>query len=352
MGKEDVLEYLDFGVGEPDPPEEQTNKKHCKGVEYINTTKVSTALTTREAKEKTVKVHEYGEKTEKNRQSFTIMSLYSRVLNMSNVVITPFDINILDCVYSMIKNGQSVFTIEQLANTLMKKEVKFDSIDVNYQDTFEAMKLTKEANPELSEEQLNFYNRLHLSIMKLSNVTVRLDCSRMKAPDGEKVFDRHIKYGYLLPMEIDEYESPVKKEQRIKYTMIKKSILYQYAERLNRVAVVPAKMLDTGLPASVDGVVLGREIAKIITIMKNPHNHYSSRDITYEWKKGGEEKGLFARIGLKKESYPSPQSWSRKKRQIHKMIGEILEKYKQDGIITDYHENINGKSKVGYHIDI
>ena len=45
-----------------------------------------------EAKEKTVKVHEYGEKTEKNRQSFTIMSLYSRVLNMSNVVITPFDI--------------------------------------------------------------------------------------------------------------------------------------------------------------------------------------------------------------------------------------------------------------------
>ena len=134
--------------------------------------------------------------------------------------------------------------------------------------------------------------------------------------------------------------------------MIKKSILYQYAERLNRVAVVPDKMLDTGLPASVDGVVLGREIAKIITIMKNPHNHYSSRDITYEWKKGGEEKGLFARIGLKKESYPSPQSWSRKKRQIHKMIGEILEKYKQDGIITDYHENINGKSKVGYHIDI
>ena len=330
----------------------KTNKKHCKGVEYINTTRVSTALTTREAKEKTVKVHEYGEKTEKNRQSFTIMSLYSRVLNMSNVVITPFDINILDCVYSMIKNGRSVFTIEQLANTLMKKEVKFDSIDVNYQDTFEAMKLTKEANPELSEEQLNFYNRLHLSIMKLSNVTVRLDCSRMKAPDGEKVFDRHIKYGYLLPMEIDEYESPVKKEQRIKYTMIKKSILYQYAERLNRVAVVPAKMLDTGLPASVDGVVLGREIARIITLMKNPHNHYASRDITYEWKKGSEEKGLFARIGLKREQYATAQSWAKKKSKVHKEIGQILSRYQEAGIIKSYHENKKVQAKTGYHIEL
>lgn len=352
MGKEDVLEYLDFGIGEPDPPEEQTNNKHCKGVEYINTTKVSTALTTREAKEKTVKVHEYGEKTEKNRQSFTIMSLYSRVLNMSNVVITPFDINILDCVYSMIQNGQSVFTIEQLANTLVKKEVKFDSIDVNYQDTFEAMKLTKEANPELSEEQLNFYNRLHLSIMKLSNVTVRLDCSRMKAPDGEKVFDRHIKYGYLLPMEIDEYESPVKKEQRIKYTMIKKSILYQYAERLNRVAVVPAKMLDTGLPASVDSVVLGREVARIITVMKNPHNRYASRDITYEWKKYGEEKGLFARIGLKREQYATAQSWAKKKSKVHKEIGQILSRYQEEGIIKSFHENKKGQVKTGYHIEL
>ena len=351
MGEDDVLEYLDFGIGEPEPAA-QTQNKHVKGVEYINTTKVSTALTTREAKEKTVKVHEYGEKTEKNRQSFTIMSLYSRVLNMSNVVITPFDINILDCVYSMIQNGQSEFTIEQLANTLMKKEVKFDSIDVNYQDTFEAMKLTKEANPELSEEQLNFYNRLHLSIMKLSNVTVRLDCSRMKAPDGEKMFDRHIKYGYLLPIEIDEYESPVKKEQRIKYTMIKKSILYQYAERLNRVAVVPAKMLDTGLPASVDGVVLGREIAKIITIMKNPHNHYASRDITYEWKKYGEEKGLFARIGLKREQYATAQSWAKKKSKVHKEIGQILSRYQEAGIIKSYHENKKGQAKTGYHIEL
>lgn len=337
-------------------PQKAKKSKKCVGAEYTNTSQAAKALVTPEVRQQAIAIYEYGKTSEEQKQSYTLMELSSKALNLSAVEITPFDMCLVDCVYTMYRkmfqadDNAFVFTIEELANTLMKKEVKFKHTEENFADTFNAMKLEAKYNPTLSEEELDFYNRLHLSMHKMMNTVIRFDCSQIKAPDGESVFERHIVYGAMLPLEIYEHTSPVKKEQKIGYKVLGKPILFRYAERLNRIGQYPAKMLKTGLPAAVDSVVLGREIASIITLMKNPNNSYSSRDITYEWYQGRERKGLFERIGLHKESYATPQSWAKKKSKVHKNIGTILEKYKAEGTIKDYHENLDGKSKVGYHI--
>lgn len=342
---------------EKDIPEQKSatiskqKPKYCRK-ELVNTTRVSQALMLPEAITSELKVYEFGENTLANKETYTILNLGSRILNMTDLTITPFDICILDCVYSMVVDGETELTIEQLANALMKREVKFEHTEENFMDTFNIMKLNAESHPHLSPEELDFYNFLHLSMHKLANIYVRLDCSNIKAPDGSKISDDIAMYGHLLPLQIGESNSPVKKVQKVKYKMLAKSILYQYAEKLNRVAVIPEKMLRTGLPATVDSVVLGREIAKAVSLMKNKNNNYHSRDIIYEWKHGREVGGLFDRIGLRKEDYNSAQSWSRKKRKIHEDVGKILANYQKEGTIKGYAELVRGKSKVGYRIEL
>jgi hypothetical protein len=299
-----------------------------------------------------MKVYEYGRNTLENRETYTILKLGSRILNMTDLSITPFDVCLMDCVYSMVVDGETEMTIEQLANALMKREVKFERTEENFMNTFNIMKLNAESHPHLSPEELDFYNFLHLSMHKLANIYVRLDCSNIRAADGSKITEESAMYGHLLPLRIGESYSPVKKVQRVKYKIQSKSILYEYAEKLNRVAVIPEKMLRTGLPATVDSIVLGREIAKTIAFMKNPNNSYHSREIVYEWTRGSETGGLFERIGLHREDYATPQSWSKKKSKVHKDIGKILEKYKQDGTIAEYYELVKGKSKVGYRVKL
>lgn len=69
MDEEYELEDIDFFLDKPEKTEQAPNK-HCKGVDYINTTKVSTALVLPEAKEKSVKVHEYGIDSRKNKEKY------------------------------------------------------------------------------------------------------------------------------------------------------------------------------------------------------------------------------------------------------------------------------------------
>lgn len=347
---------MEATVSSSENPKPKTVKKKSKAnylrTEIINTTQVSQSLTLPEAISSDLAVYEYGKNSLKNKETYTVLQLGSRALNMTDLQITPFDICILDCVYSMIVDGVEDLTIEHLANSLMKREVKFKSTAELFKGAFEYMKLDAECFPHLSPEELDFYNFLHLTMHKLSEISIRLDCSHMKDKNGKRIFEHSVLYGALLPMEIGEYQSPVTKEQKVYYRFLKKSILYEYAEQLNRLATIPEKMLKTRLPASVDSVVLSREIAKTISLMKNRNNSYHTREIIYEWQRGNKDKGLFERIGLSKEDYPSAQKWSKVKARVHRDIGIILEDYKKQGIIADYAEIIQKRSKIGYQITL
>jgi hypothetical protein len=105
------------------------------------------------------------------------------------------------------------------------------------------------------------------------------------------------------------------------------------------------------LRATPENITLQNTVARRIVQIKNKNNHSASNRISYEWGKNG-EKGLLSRVGIRRENFSSDNAWSQKKTKVHKAVGKILEKYKEDNIIKDYHEVKDGKIYIGYDIDI
>lgn len=314
-------------------------------------------LTSPEATEKTIRVSEFGEKASESAANYALLSLYSSELDMEKLSITPFDVCILDTVYTMCQDAKTSFTIEELANRMARKEVKFNSTKMEFDREsnkhISKIFLSQDANPNKTPEQLNFYNFLHYSVSKLSFIKIAIDCSALPRLDENEVkYDRIILEGSLLPVNAILYRTNVVKEEKIKYTFATIPVLYEYAERYKRIAAAPAKVLRTPLNVNPENISLTNEIAKTISLMKNPNNNYHSRDITYEWTVNGVEKGLLARLGFYRSQYSSAAAWSRKKSTLHKDLGKILESYKNSGLIKDYSENKKGTVYIGYHIEI
>lgn len=318
--------------------------------EYMSTTMLSRAIVS--AKDLTERIV-VDEKLFRNKETRVLMNLDSDVLNLAELGISNFDMCVMDCIYSMFVDGVREFTIEHLANSLFKREVKFENTTLVFKGAFEYMKLDADFfTPEIPEYDLNIYNFLHLTMHKLSEINAKLDCKEIVDKNGNPLIAAHALYGAFLPVKIYEYESRVKKRQSLKYKMSDISVLYEYAEAIHRIAVIPARLLQVKLPANVENAVLIREIAREIQAMKNQNNNYETRIIAYEWYRGKKRCGLFERIGLyRKESY-TDSKWAKIKNQINGYVKEILEAYKQAGEISDYKPITKHRSHVGFEITL
>lgn len=325
--------------------------RYAEGLHYINNTQVATGLLDPTVTEEDMRIAEYGAKNDPN--AVAILRVKSEVFDMGKVKLTPFDECVLDACYALALHGATKFSIENLANVLAGKEVKFHDLDTSrYKGALEFLKENPDGTAVIDPSSLSYYEFLHFTVEKLSKLTVTLDCTNLLAPDGQKVFSELKVEGYMLPVEIFHGVSRITKKEKVFYRFLTKSIIYEYAERFNRIACVPAKLLDNGVPNNVETIPLKTAILKKIALMKNSHNNYYTNKISYEWysEKDKAMRGLLSELGLSREQYSSSSAWRNKKSKIHRDVGLILEKCKEEGMIADYEEAKEGQRIIGYII--
>lgn len=313
----------------------------------VSLTKVSQALAESGPLQLKQNINEYGAKTVQNEDTYTAMEICSDTLDVDKVVLGPFASCVMNCLYTMNTNGVKEFSIEQLANYLLKREVKFESLETNFQSAFDYMKIDSDGFPEIPEDQLDFYNQLHLLMHKLAKTFIRLDCTNLRYTTGEKVPDLLVMYGPLVPLTIYEGESPVTKRKRIMYRMSDKPIVYEYAEALRRLTKIPAQALSTNLPAKPDSVVLSDMLATWVQMLKNPNNSQWSPSIKFEGRYG-----LFNILNITKEKYPARSTLSRRKQRLKKDVELILKHFMSIGLIKSLTVDKTNGVITGYTVTV
>lgn len=311
----------------------------------VSLTKVSQALAEPGPLQASQLVHEYGKKTIQNEETYTVMEICSETLDIDKVVLGRFATCVMDCLYSMNTSGIKKFSIEQLANYLLKREVKFESLETNFQSALDYMKVDSNGFPEIPEDQLDFYNQLHLLMHKLAKTFIRLDCTNLRYTTGEKVPDLLVMYGPLVPLTIYEGESPVTKRKRIMYRMSEKPIVYEYAEALRRLTRIPGQALSTNLPANPDSVVLSNILGKEIKQLKNKNNSKKTSCIDLTG-----PNGLYQELGVTKEQFPDKSRLSRERKKLRLKVEKVLDGFVSSGFITRYVEHVEGNCTTQYDI--
>lgn len=341
--------------------ENENKNKYEIGDIIFDVTKLNKMLTRKEAKTGTIIIPEYDKDGVKSPDRYAELTIIPLKVNNEEYYIEPFDICILDTIYSMIQNDVKSFSIGELANRLVKRELKFEhtrmQLPAQFLEAFNIPAFSHVNNPEIPVEKLNFFNHLLFSINKLSCINVTIDCTHLNGPrdidpNSEKVqYKKNILFGRLLPIKGQIFQTAGMPEEKLRYTMSETPVLFDYAISYRRVARGPAKLMASPLRATPENITLQNAVARRIVQIKNKNNHSASNRISYEWGKNG-EKGLLSRVGIRRENFSSDNAWSQKKTKVHKAVGKILEKYKEDNIIKDYHEVKDGKIYIGYDIDI
>lgn len=167
------------------------------------------------------------ESKSENTPQFSIAEIFENSKNFAKLSLSQFEIEILDCFYSLLLNGQDTFSIEEIVKAMKKRGVALPK-ENGY--TYYVKKLTKKQYPELSEDDLKYYDTLHQSIKKLYPIVLRIKGSELKNSEpGEANHTRHI---FLLPLTIMEYNTASDGVHHIEYNMLSDSFLCQYVLKL------------------------------------------------------------------------------------------------------------------------
>ena len=125
---------------------------------------------------------------------------------VSNIKLTPFDICILNCMYSCIRDCRTEITIREVFAAIKQKDFIPDKININHKsksqplhlfeddyDDINSFEYIKSANKLLSEEELDFLNIIHGSIHRIWRT--RVDVTE-QLPD-KSIIHRNVR---LLPI--------------------------------------------------------------------------------------------------------------------------------------------------------
>lgn len=294
---------------------------------YFNNTKIINKISEIEDLMSKIQINEFGK-----RKSDIVTYLDFNASNKAllSEPISQFEVVVMDAIYTLNLNGKILFTSEMVANVIAGKEVG------------------KDKNSSMR------FKMIDEAIMRLSCIRVSIDCSENLKKYLAKVPDLEARHNdYVLPIEFLTIKSRIKKIDKTIYHLKDVPILYLYAEAMGRIVSVPTELMS--IPNTREDVlfsVLKREIVKTIAIMKNKKNNYSSRVISYEWKDGEEVRGLFDRIGIKKDDYANDSQWRKKKSKINTMIAQILDHLVNEQYIDGYDFNKKSGSITGVFIDI
>lgn len=244
-------------------------------------------------------------------------------VTLSSNNVTLFDLAVMDSVYTLFKSGCNSFTPEMVAR-IMSGNVRGD------------------VKPQKS-------GAVTKSLRKLALIRVTLDCTDEYRERGIplKKGDQALYTDYLLPMREVQLKS-VNGDVYVNGFLLKEMpILYDYAERIGRIATVPITLMKVaGVTDTEDAILVKRYVIQRVEELKRARNKASLKEIIYydqDMKKGA----------MSELWYDSTFKNVRdKKSKLHSTIIKVLESFKNEKYIKDYREVLDGKSVVGVEIDI
>lgn len=242
-------------------------------------------------------------------------------LRLSSPNVTQYDMAVLDAVYTLYVNNQSIFSPEMLLRIMSG----------NFQQ-------------DASPQKIGTITR---SINKLRHIDIRIDYTdeaRLR-----KLIDKShtaVITSYLLP--VDETEIRAANGKTIHaYRLLMEPALYIYARIINQIIHVPTVLLETNgtLSDTDEVIVLKRYLIKRIEGMRNSKNKLISKKITYEWYdiKTKSRKGMFAELGYDAKDF-TESAWRNKKSKLHNIVLKLLTTYRHEGYIKSFTEVRGAKS--------
>lgn len=151
---------------------------------------------------------------------FSIAEIFEYSKDFAKLSLSQFELDVLDCFYSLLQYGKDTFSIEEIVEAMKKRGVTLPK------ENGYTMKLTKKQYPNLSRNDLKYYDTLHQSIKKLYPIILRIKGSEWKNSEPEESNQtRHI---YLLPLTIMEYNTASDGVHHIEYNMLSDSFLCRY----------------------------------------------------------------------------------------------------------------------------
>lgn len=275
--------------------------------------------------------HQFGTDRALYLNTISNISIGVRVVSANTDVVsviqfTPFDLAVMDAVYTLYVHNCPAFTTDILARVI-------------YGD--HAMEVTDAKRKEINA-----------SITKLRNIGMYIDWTAEFLVRERFIADRqHRKFNpskypqnifcctAMLPVEDVTLRVAYHTEPVQGYRLVTVPAMYRYASYTHQIINVPAEMMRVpGVPNTRKAMLIRRHLIRHIGIISK--NKRFSRKISYGWSdKRSHMRGLPFYIG---ECDANGTISREEKSRIHHTVLKILDWYKSVGYIADYYVDRRG----------
>ena len=242
---------------------------------------------------------------------------------LSSNNVTMYDLAVMDSVYTLFKNDCSSFTPEMISR-IMSGNVKGD----------------------VKPQKAGAVTR---SLRKLALIRITLDCTAEFEARGVKMRkgDQALFTDYLLPLREVQLKSANGDVYLNGFSLKEMPVLYDYAERIGRIATVPISLMKVpGITDTDDGILVKRYVIQRVEELKRARNKTALREIIYYDEEL--EKGVMTELWYE-EQFANIRD---KKAKLHKMMLKVLESFKSEKYIKNYKIMAEGKSIIGVEISL
>lgn len=322
------IDMVDFGVDFKNRNRDVINmEKSMDGLvpdtHTINNTKVAQVIANNELCNRgpvAVRVSDDGKTT-----TLVDVSGEMDVKKISGGSINQMDLLIVDAIYSLLRNGQTVMTPMLIMRTILgdcskRMRINDDDLDWLRAEIDKMCKIRITINYEAEAKRRKIKGGEFLITSNFLN----LDEVKIKLGNGD-VTDAYVYNARFAPP------------------------IYRYAEDVNQIITYPAKLLSDGKTTStkIDVVAIKNYIIKRIRTMKNPRNKVISHRIAFARydKNTKEDVGLMPALGL-------DASNKNTKHRVVKLVTEFLDELIKSKMITGYttYKSDNNKTIEGVEI--
>ena len=253
-------------------------------------------------------------------------------VSLSNQNVTAYDLSIMDAIYTLQKSGINTFTPEQIYRVMIGDL----SINARPQRIGTITKSIRKLRRILIS--IDYTDELAARGIKLRRQ--RIVDSNQEAQEADS--DGYFKLSsYLLPVREVNLKLANSPDAITGYQLIEVPALYTYAERTNRIAVVPRELLLTDLKNTDSLILIRHYLIRRIEELRRIRNKKNARCIYYLEHDNTP--------GMIRELWPEDNiaNIRDKKKSTHTSATAILDGFARSGYIESYTVLQDGKSIIG-----
>ena len=179
-------------------------------------------------------------------------------VKLSSNNVTMYDLAVMDSVYTLYKNNCSSFTPEMISR-IMSGNMKGD----------------------VKPQKAGAVTR---SLKKLALIRITLDCTDEFEARGIKLRkgDKALFTDYLLPLREVQVKSANGEVYLNGFSLKEMPVLYDYAERIGRIAAVPISLMKVpGMTDTDDAILVKRYVIQRVEELKRARNKVALKEVIY-----------------------------------------------------------------------